>query len=321
MDVAGAVVPIPSALVLGVVVGFLAGMFGIGGGILLTPLLSVVFGVPMPIAVGTGLCQMVGTSTVAALRHRRLGNGEPRFAVLLIAGSLIGVSTGARVVDALASYGEISLLGGSVTASTAGLYGAYLLFLGGTAAMMWRQAHTGFDELDFVRRGWLARIRLPPFVDLPAIPLPRVSALVIAYVGLFVGFFSGLLGIGGGIVLIPIILYGFGFPFHHASGTGVTVTLLMGVVGTLVHSLAGHVHLGLAMLLLVGSGISAQLGAIATSRLSARTLRKGLVALIALTMTMIVWDLRRKWEPSPTSSATHRDAHQETETNESRHDA
>jgi uncharacterized membrane protein YfcA len=119
----------------------------------------------------------------------------------------------------------------------------------------------------------------------------QVSAIVIAYVGLGLGFVSGLLGVGGGIALIPLLLYGYGFPFRQAAGTGIAVTLLTSVVGTMAHASARHVHLPLAMVLLAGAGISAQLGAIATRHVAARKLRKGLASLVLLTVVAIVGDL------------------------------
>jgi uncharacterized membrane protein YfcA len=291
MDVAGTEVSFLGVAVAGVIVGFVSGMFGVGGGFLLTPLLSVVFKIPMPIAVGTGLCQMIGTSMVALLRYRSLGLGESRFAAVLAGGSLFGVAAGARVVAALTAAGDVSIDGRAVSLATVVLYAAYAVFLASVALLLWWQGRSGFEDLEYVRRGPLARLRLPPYVDLPGVPMRHVSALVIAYVGLLIGLVSGLLGVGGGIVLIPILLYGFGFPFRKAAATGIGVALLVSTVGTVFHARAHNVHLGLAMVLLIGAGISAQVGAVMTSRLPARTLRKGMAALVAVTVVVIVGDL------------------------------
>src|SRR5262249_32535818 len=103
--IAGHPVPVMAVLGLGLVVGFLAGLFGVGGGFLLTPLLNVVLGIPLDVAVGSGLCQMIGTATTALLRHRRLGQGETRIDLLLLGGTLIGVATGARLMESLQRLG------------------------------------------------------------------------------------------------------------------------------------------------------------------------------------------------------------------------
>lgn len=295
MDVAGQHISLVALIALGVGVGFVAGLFGVGGGFILTPLLAVVLRIPVPIAVGSGLCQMVATSSVALLRHRKLGQGEVRFDALMLAGSLMGVTAGARVVEMLSQAGSTVLFGRSVPLVTVVLYGAYIVFLVASGWLLARRARGDIEELSYVRRGPLARIALPPYIDLPRVPLSRVSAPVTAYVGLGLGFISGLLGVGGGIALMPILLYGYGFPLRQAAGTGIVVLLVTSVGGTLAHARAGNVHLGLAMVLAVGASISAQFGALATAKLPAGLLRRGLALLVFGTIVVIAWDLLRRF--------------------------
>ncbi len=283
----------PAVALLGVVVGLLAGAFGVGGGFLLTPLLSVVFRVPMPIAVGTGLCQMVGAATAGYLSHTRLRQGEPRFALLMLPGSLLGVTLGAQLIAELKDLGEITIRGQGHSVVSLTLYAVYFIFLAGVGASMWKRGVSSFEVLDYVRRGPWARVQLPPYIDLPRVPLTKVSALLIAYSGLVLGFLSGFLGISGGIALVPLLLYGFGFPFRHAAGTGVIITLVTAVVGTLVHARAGNIELRLAMVLLVGSAMSAQVGALISHRFSARALRRTLAAIVFATAAMVLYQLVR----------------------------
>jgi uncharacterized membrane protein YfcA len=294
MEVAGQIVSLPALFLLGVVVGLLAGMFGVGGGFLLTPLLSVVLGVPVPIAVGTGLCQMIGTATVTLLRHRKLRQGEPRVGVLMVAGSVVGVAAGARTVTLLERLGDVSVGDRHIALVTLVVYVAFTLFLSLSAAAMWRSGTGAVEELEYVRRGPLARVPLWPIIDLPTVPLSRVSTLVIAYSGVGLGFLSGLLGVGGGIAMVPLLVYGFGFPIRHAAGTGISVMLVTAIAGTVIHSLQGHVHLGMTMVLLVGASISAQFGALLTHRLPAGLLRRGFVGMIAAAGMAVVWDLVRR---------------------------
>ena len=291
MLVAGQEVSLVALLALGVVVGFVAGLFGVGGGFILTPLLSVVLGVPLPIAIGSGLCQMVGTATVAFLKHQKLGQGEPRFDWLMLAGSLLGVSAGARTVAYLEAQGSVVLGGARLPLASVVLYASYLVFLLASAASLLGRPRGTVETLAYVRRGPIARIALPPLVDFPRLPLSRVSAPLVAYLGLGLGFISGLLGVGGGIALMPILLYGFGFPIKQAAGTGILVLFFTAVSGTLIHAALGHVHLPLALTLLAGSSVSAQLGALATHRLPPRALRRGLAALILFTALAVLWAL------------------------------
>ena len=297
MDVAGQEVSIIGLAALGIVVGFVAGLFGVGGGFILTPLLTALFGIPLPIAVGSGLCQMVGTAVVALLSHRKLKQGETRFDLLMLAGSFLGVAAGARVVAVLEHAGDVRAFGHSVSLVSLVIYPAYVVFLLATAASLTRRQRGTVEALAYVRRGPLARLRLPPYVDLPAVPLFRVSGIVISYIGLGLGFLSGLLGIGGGVALMPTLLYGFGFPIRQAAGTGILVLLVTAVTGTVAHGLQGHVHLGMSLVLLVGASVSAQFGALATSRLSPAVLRRGLAALILLTVVAVVWSLVGRFRP------------------------
>jgi hypothetical protein len=260
---------------------------------LLTPLLTVVFGVPMPIAVGTGLCMMVGTATVSYLRHQRSGNGEPRFDLTMLGGSLVGVDAGARLLSALSRAGSIVVRGRPVPAVSLVVEGLFSLLLAGTAILFWAQSRSA-DGGEAARPGPLARVAWPPFIDLPSVPLRRVSAPLIAYLGLALGVLSGLLGVGGGVVLMPVLVYGFGFPLRQAAGTGILVLLASAMMGTFVHALAGHVELRLAFPLLVTATLSAQLGARATRRLPARTLRRGFALVVVAAMSAVLWDLARR---------------------------
>ncbi len=279
---------------LGAVVGLVAGMFGVGGGFLLTPLLTVVFGIPLPIAIGTGLCQMVGTATATILRHRRLKQGEIRFDFLMIAGAIVGAAAGAELVSYLETLGSTALLGGTISTSTLVLYGAYVVLLAACSWLFWRQAGQQIEGLATVRPGPLARMQLGPAVDLPNVPLREVSAITIAYIGMALGFLSGLLGIGGGVALMPVLIYGFGFPIRQAAGTGILALLVTVSAGTVTHALNDNVHLPMACVLLVGSTLSAQVGATLTRRLPARTLRRAFALLLWVTIAAIAWDVAQR---------------------------
>jgi hypothetical protein len=289
IDAGGAQVWLPGVLVLGAIVGYLAGLFGVGGGFLLTPLLSVLFGVPLEVAVGTGLCQMVGTSLASFLKHRDLEQGEPRFAFLLAAGTFLGVESGARAIAALRELGVVpgrSILWIDLVAKSG--FAAFLLFI---SFLSWRRRTR--IEPDEARPGLLARLHLGPRVFLPAVGFDA-PAMVIAYLGLLLGFMAGFIGIGGGTVLLPLLVYGFGFPFRHASATGLGLMVATAGVGTVTHALRGHVSLPLAMALLIGSTITAQLGALLTRRLKAGTLHGGFAAATVIVAASLVWDVWRR---------------------------
>lgn len=293
MTVDGHSVPVLGVAAVGIVVGYVAGMFGIGGGFLMTPLLVVLFRVPLTTAVGTGLCQMVGTSLVSSLRHRRLRQGESRFDLCMIPGSLAGVELGARLLTYLADSGSLHVLGRSVPWVSLIVESCYAIMLTWVAWSYWRHGGKKVDFLQYLRPGPLSRVRLGPSVDLPAAGLRSVSTVVIAHVGLGLGFLSGLLGIGGGVALNPVLLYGYGFPIRQAVGTGILVLFVTAVTGTFLHAMRGHVHLGMAAVLLVGGTVSAQFGALASRKMSGALLGRIHAVVILGAVAAVLWDLGR----------------------------
>src|SRR5688500_124898 len=181
-------------------------MFGLGGGILITPLLHVVFGIPLPVAIGSGLAQMVGTGLAGFLRHRRESRSDARLGLLMFPGAILGVEAGARVTAWLAHLSTVRVLGRDVPAVNLVVEAAYAVGLLAIAALFWRQGRPtpgGTDPLELVRNGPLARWRLGPSVELRDVSL-HVSPILIAEVGLVLGFVSGLLGLGGGILMMPL---------------------------------------------------------------------------------------------------------------------
>ncbi len=290
---------LPMLALLGIAVGFVAGAFGVGGGFLMTPLMVALFRVPLPIAVGTSLCQIIGTATASLLRHQALRQGELRFDLLMLPGGVLGVEAGARTLAWLERAGAVAIAGRPVPLANLVIEALYAVALLAVAAVYWAHARSSRDALAEVRDGPLARLRLPPLVDLPAIPLRRVSAPLIAYLGLGMGFLSGLIGIGGGVALMPVMLYGFGFPFRHAAGTGVLVLLATSMTGTVAHGLRGHVDLRLAIVLLVGSTVTAQLGALAVKRWSARSLTRLHALVVMAAVAAVAWDLARRITSGP----------------------
>ncbi len=278
---------------LGAGVGLIAGMFGVGGGFLLTPLLSILFHLPLEVAIGTGLCQMIGVAVSAYLRHRRLGQGEVKLDWMMLAGSLVGVGLGAQTVTALAAKGSLVVGGHTIAWAKLVLSISYIVLLSGIAFWMARDAHRPSLPPGMPRPpGPLTRFLLPPMTGLPRSG-HRISAPFTGYIGLVMGFLSGLLGIGGGVALMPILLYGIGLRVHMAAGTGILVLLATSVLGTVAHARAGHVNLQIAMTLLVGSAIGAQIGATLTARLDGQRLRGYFVYLVLLTALAVAWDLLR----------------------------
>lgn len=295
----GHAVSLPALVFVGLIIGYIAGMFGVGGGFLLTPVLMYVFGVPAPTAVGSAICQQCGTSLATFLKYRRLKRGEPRIDLVMMGGSLLGVDAGSRLLTYLERLGAWRLDGGApVPAVHVVLDVLFILLLSGTAIYTgigaWEARKRAVPRGDTTVPGPLVtRIRIPPYIDLPNVQLSQVSVPMMVGVGFVLGVLSGVMGVGGGVLFMPVMLFGFGLSVRNAAGTGVLLLFVTVVVGTIEHALRGHVSLKLALAILIGSLAGTQFGALTTHYLPNRVLRLIFAGLLVSAIGMIAWDLTR----------------------------
>ena len=297
--VGGHPVSMPLLALAGLFIGFVAGMFGVGGGFILTPLLSLSFKIPMPIAVGSALCQKIGTSIASFLKHRQYAHGEVRVDFAMVGAAIIGVDAGARLLELLANLGTFTNARGRpvsiVTLTLEGIYAAMLLFAASMTVNAVRRSgqQPGGDGRAPSAEAPLLRFGVPPYIALPEVGIPRVSVIVMAYIGFATGLLSGLLGIGGGVALLPVLIYGYGFSIKDAAGTGILLLFVTVVVGTLEHALRHNVDLRVALAILAGSSIGSQLGARTTARVSNQALRVAFAVLLLGTVGAIGIDMVR----------------------------
>ena len=292
--VGGQSVSLPLLAFAGLFIGFVAGMFGVGGGFILTPLLSLSFKIPMPIAVGSALCQKIGTSISSFLKHRQYQHGEVRVDFVMLGASIFGVDAGTRLLALLADLGTFTNAHGRpvsiVTLTLEGIYAAMLLF---AASMTVNSVRRAGREPARTTLAPLVRFGVPPYIALPEVGIPRVSVIVMAYIGFATGLLSGLLGIGGGVALLPVLIYGYGLSIKDAAGTGILLLFVTVVVATFEHALRHNVDLRVALAILAGSSIGSQLGARTTARVSNQALRISFAVLLLGTVGAIGIDMVR----------------------------
>ncbi len=295
--VGGQLVSVPLLALVGLGIGWVAGMFGVGGGFILTPTLALVFKIPMPIAVGSALCQKIGTSIGSFLKHRQYRHGELRVDFVMLGASLFGVDAGTRLLAMLAAAGTFLNARGRpvpiVTLVLEGIYAAMLLFAASMTVHAARKNARPSPPGSSPSVAPLLKLRVPPYIALPEVGIERVSVVVMAYIGFLTGLLSGLLGIGGGVALLPVLVYGYGFSIKDAAGTGILLLFATVVVGTLEHALRANVDLRVALAILAGSSIGSQLGARTTARVSNQALRLCFAALLLVTVGAIGIDMVR----------------------------
>lgn len=284
---------LPGVVLLGFAVGVLTGLFGVGGGFLLTPALKALFGVPYPIAVGTDLVQIFLTGTVSAYRHGRAGNVEWRLGLVLGAGGVAGAELGVRIQNALASIGEVGVSGSRVTLLDLVLGGLFVALLAAVAVLIWRETRTGGGVDTRVGRA-LRAVRLRPVIALPRSDLAGISVWVPLAMGLGVGVLTGLMGVGGGFVNFPLLIYVLGVPTHVAIGTSAVQVLLASGYGALRHAGQRHVELPLVLFLTAGSVLGVQVGVRLARRFRGPRIRRLFAGVMLLGIAVIVWDLGRQ---------------------------
>lgn len=270
---------------LGLTIGVLSGLFGIGGGFLVTPALVWV-GVPPGVAVGTCLNQMVATSSSGALLNVRLGNVAVRVGALVAAGGIVAGVAGTLLVKRL-------LQGGAFGPSLGVAYVIVLLAVGGGMVRESRRTrgrggigNAGRESFDPSPRAYAAEGQAPS-KDRPAL----TGAAAFGF-GLGVGMLSSFLGGGGGIVLLPALIYALRMPTRMAVGTCLFSLLCVSFANTVFHAGMNHsVDVVLAALLMLGSVPGSCLGVWLGRKVKPRMLRGLFGGVLLLAGARMVWDL------------------------------
>ncbi len=288
---------IPGIVLLGVFVGFLTGLFGVGGGFLLTPSLNIIFGIPYPIAVGSDLLQIFCTGTVSAYKHWKRNNVDLRLAALLAGAAVMGAEAGKRLMLLLKEGGgetglTITLFSQEHSLLKLTLDILFLVLLGGVMLTILNEkpnTETGETETNISK--WLHGLRLSPIISLPASGLSALTCWAPISIGFLVGIVTGLMGVGGGFIMFPVLVYVIGVPTSIAVGTSAFQILFASGYGAFAHFSAGHVELKLVAMLLAGSMVGVQIGVYASGRIGNKNIRKYFSFVIGLAILMILYSL------------------------------
>lgn len=269
---------------IGGVVGFLSGLFGVGGGFLMTPLL-IFIGIPSAVAVASGANQMVASSISGVLAHWRRGNVDFKMGLMLLGGGLVGSTLGVWLFALLRGIGQIDLVIKLSFVAFLGVIGS-LMLVESIRARLHRRAPARPSP---VRRGWIDRLPLKMRFRRSRL---YISALLPVALGLFVGVMVAILGAGGGFIMVPAMIYLLGMPTAVVVGTSLFQIFSVTINVTLLHALTTHtVDLVLAMVLLVGGVIGAQIGARAGAHLRGDQLRALLALLVLSVAGKLSYDL------------------------------
>jgi hypothetical protein len=272
---------------MGCAVGFLSGLFGVGGGFLMTPLLMF-SGIPPVVAVGTGSAHIVASSVSGAIAQYQRNNVDIKMGVVLLIGGILGSVIGVQMVRILRQAGQFDLF----------VALAYVMFLGVIGALMLIES---LSTLRNVRSGRQRAFRQPGQHNwVHGLPLKMrfhrsklyISAIPPAAIGAFVGFLGAIMGAGGGFIMVPALIYLLRVPTNVVVGTSLFQIVFVAAATAVMQSTENHsVDIVLALLLIVSGVIGAQYGAAAGARLRGEQLRLLLAALVLLVCLRIGWDL------------------------------
>ena len=266
---------------IGGLVGILSGMFGVGGGFLITPLLFFV-GIPPAVAVATSANQIVASSISAVLVHLRRKTVDLKMGTVLLAGGLMGSAVGVFIFNILRSLGQVDLLVNLCYVVFLGTVGGLMLIESLRALQRSRRAPgTVAPRKPRGQRGW---VHILPFKMRFRTSGLYISVIPPLLVGMFVGILSAIMGVGGGFIMVPAMIYLLHMPTKVVIGTSLFQIIFVTGFTTLAHAVTNQtVDMPLAVILLLGGVIGAQFGAGIGARLKAEQLRI-LLALLVLSV-------------------------------------
>jgi uncharacterized membrane protein YfcA len=256
-------------LAMGAAVGFVSGMFGIGGGFLMTPLL-IFIGIAPAVAVASVASHIAASSFSGAISYWRRRAIDPTLALILLSGGTIGTALGVWTFTYLRSLGQLDLMIGL----------SYVVLLTAVGAAM---AYEGLRAMLRARGGGAVTLRRPGSHGwIHGLPLKMrfkrskiyLSIIPVIFIGLVIGFIGAIMGIGGGFILVPLMIYLLRVPTSTVIGTSMVLTLVTMIFATLLHAVTNHlVDAVLALILMVGGVTGAQFGARAGQKIRGEHLR------------------------------------------------
>ena len=276
MPIAGVKIFWPGLIILGIGVGIIGGFFGMGGAWMVTPGLNIL-GFPMAFAIGTDIAHMAGKSLISTMRHGKFGNVDYKLGFIMLGGTIVGFEIGAQMVMWLERIGQVDKY----------VRYLYLVLLSLIAWMVFadvakkkkkdREAKAAGLEVDKLSTGieWhktLHKIKIPPMVHFKEAQI-YCSAWLPISVSFLTGWMAGILGIGGGLIRMPALIYFVGCPTHVAVGTDLFEVMISGLYGTATYTYKGRTELVAAMIMLCGAAVGAQVGTVATKYIKGYRIR------------------------------------------------
>lgn len=271
--------------VIGGIVGYLSGLFGVGGGFLLVPVLHVALGISVPIAVGSTSCYTLGLATTAVLA-RRPSTGFFELPLILSGGLLVGVWTGTSLLRYLHHLPHVPVVGTSLPLIDLLVLLCYAVLMSAIAVASLLDARRT-SQSPVRRRGLLSAIPIRPLAVIPDLRPGAYSIPLVSWMALGIGFLSGFLGMSGGLILIPAAVYLLGLRVLDAATLTIVIVWIVSFQSTAVHAAHGHVDLHLVSALLICGATGAHWGSRMAFRVRASTLKYGFFGMVCVALVIV----------------------------------
>lgn len=320
---AGIHVFIPAILLLGLFIGCLTGLFGVGGGFLMTPCLNIVFGIDWKYAIGSGLTQFFCTGGMSAYKHWWRKNVDLKLGCLMGCGAAVGSLAGKRInIGLSAGAGEITLNGHVQSVYELVMSALFLVLMAAVMVSILRETggegkaapegaaggeavEVESEEVESAIGRWLQTIPIPPTLKFERAGIATMSLWVPLVVSFTVGVLTGLMGVGGGFVLLPLLVYVIGVPTTVAVGTSAFQILFAAAAGATGYFIdgegraalfgipTGYVVVQLVATLLAGAFLGVQIGVHLSEKLGGKRIRKYFCLVVGLGAAVVVFKLIR----------------------------
>lgn len=276
---------------LGGLVGFLSGLFGVGGGFLLTPLL-IMFGIPPTVAAASDSNQIVAASASGTYAHYRLGNVDFKMGVVLLVGGVLGGSFGVYLVRMLRAMGNADFVIKITYVAMLGIIGGYMFIESLQSLKKTPSAEKPLDASPKKPSLYARLIMILPFKIHFSRSGIRISLIVPLLLGSLVGVLAAIMGVGGGFIMVPIMVYLLRMPMHVVVGTSLFQIFFTCINVTVMQAQVNHtVDFVLALILLIGSSSGAQIGARISKRLKGDQIKILLAVIIIVVMVQMLLGL------------------------------
>ena len=284
-------IALPVVVGLGFVVGLLSGLFGVGGGFLMTPLL-IMFGIPPTVAAASDSNQIVAASASGTYAHYRLGNVDFKMGIYLLIGGVIGGTGGVQIIKILRMMGNADFLIKITYVIMLGFVGGYMFFESLQGLKAGKTAAVAVEKPKSRESAYSRFIQSLPFqtrFDKSGIVLSPVVPL---FLGSMVGILAAIMGVGGGFIMVPVMVYLLRMPMHVVVGTSLFQVLFTCIDVTIMQAYSNRtVDFVLALLLLIGSTFGAQIGARLSTKLKDDQLKIYLAILVLAVMVKMLFSL------------------------------